>query len=135
MAITVLNLIKGDENGSGKVEDYAFEPITLTDELEKTILEEMSNYELKIDKEENADHDEYGRYFIDGSTEKMPLVEVASDCFIKDGHFLGVKQYNALLFKNKTIIGNNRSVYDYWPSSRQINYCSTEYTLVDVEKQ
>lgn len=135
MSTTLLNLVKGDPNGSGKAEDYDFETITLDGEEEQAILSEIAEYQIMDTTEYWVDHDEYGRYLDDTTVDYKPLTDFVENCFIHQGHFVGVTLYNTIHFaKTGVILGVPKSYNSWWVNSRRMDNAVSECKLVKIDK-
>lgn len=135
MAITILKLTKGNPNGTGKPEDYEFEPITLDGDAEQTFLAEIDEYRLEFVTEYWVDHDEYGRYLDDTSISYNALTDVLKFCFVHDGHFAGVAFTDTIHFAHTgKKIGNAKSYNSWWVNDRRMDNAVSNCTLVKAPK-
>ncbi len=135
MATEILNLLKGNPDGSSKSDEYEFEKIILEGENEAVFLQEIAEYQLEYTTEYWVDHDEYGKYLDDVSISYNPLTDVIHFCFIYEGHFAGIAFPKDIHFvKTGVILGNSKSSNSWWVNSRRMDNSISDCKLVKVNK-
>ena len=106
MSTRFITKVEIPSDGSFTLGDFIFEFAKLTPEEEATVREEAASWKVYNRTEEKVDHDDWGSYYVDGSTYEVKVLEMSSlaeetnsgrvpigDVLVKDGHFAGVVIY------------------------------------------
>lgn len=117
MAMKVHELISGDTEVIGTLEDYKFRIITVDGEDEERLRRQMEPHvfihEYREDKMTASG--DYCGCGISG-TDKTPFAEMTvgdyTGCIVQNGNLIGVRYYTVIMFLNGKAVGKTVEYYD-----------------------